>query len=201
MKIVLAILTLSLSSMTFAQSKAGLMIEPIISYDQTDFNIDYPSPLGKSKGQLEGIGLGARVGFHIYESLLIGADLRYSKIDFNDKDNNFKSQADSYNVGPTVVLQLPTDLSVRVWGGYILSGQIDPEKTKGFDVKFEEASGYRVGAGLMLGTVSLNLEYKDVTYDKSNLEAVGDLDSNTDFNGVKLNNTGYVASISFPITM
>ena len=195
------LIILILSSSAFAENKAGLLVEPMITYDQSDFEVDYPSPPGSTNGDLTGAGIGARVGFHIYESLLIGADLRYSKIKFNDKDNDNKSDASSYNFGPTVVLQLPTPISLRVWGGYILKGELDPKKTNGFDVKFEDASGYRLGAGLMLGTISFNLELKDITYKKSKLESVGTLDTDTSFDNVELNNSGYVASISFPFTL
>ena len=111
------LIILILSSSAFAENKAGLLVEPMITYDQSDFEVDYPSPPGSTNGDLTGAGIGARVGFHIYESLLIGADLRYSKIKFNDKDNDNKSDASSYNFGPTVVLQLPTPISLRVWGG------------------------------------------------------------------------------------
>lgn len=184
-----------------AKNKAGLLLEPIISYDQSDFTVDYPSPLGKTKGEITAPGIGARVGFHIYESLLLGADVRYSKIEFNDSDNNYKVEGEAYNFGPTLVLQLPTQLSLRIWGGYILSGELDPQKSNGFDVKFGQAQGHRLGVGLMVGTVSLNLEYKNIKYNNVTLESAGGFNSGTSFDSVDLTNTGHTASISFPLTL
>lgn len=198
MKLIIILALISTSA--YAENKAGVLFEPIFSYENTDFEVDYPSPLGNTNGELTGPGIGARVGFHIYETLLIGADIRYSKLNFNDKDNDFSSDTNAYNYGPTVILQLPTTLSLRVWGGYILGGKLDPKKSDGLDIKFEDASGYRVGAGVMVGTISLNLEYKDVTYGNSTLESVGRFNTNTSFKNVELNNSGYIASISFPFT-
>jgi hypothetical protein len=84
-----------------------------------------------------------------------------------------------------VGLQLPTDLNIRVWYTYVMGGQLDPEKSDGFDVKYEDANGHRVGAGIAYKALSFNIEYQDITYDKTRLESVGPFSSGTSFSDVE----------------
>ncbi len=184
-----------------AENKGGLFVEPMLTYEQSDTELDYPSPLGKSEGDLEGFGVGARLGFHVYEALFIAADARYTMPDFNDDDNDYKADGKAYNYGATVGLQVPSDIGLRVWGTAVLGGQMDPDKNNGADLKFEDASGYRLGAGILLGTVSLNLEYQDISYGKSKVESLGSFDSNIESDDIDATTTGYVASVSFPFSL
>tara|TARA_B100001971_G_scaffold215190_1_gene259706 strand:+ start:149393 stop:150004 length:612 start_codon:yes stop_codon:yes gene_type:complete len=198
---ILILSALTFSTSLFAANKGGVFIEPLLSYQNSDFKVDYPSPLGDSDGTITGPGIGGKIGIHIYESFLIGIDGRYSRVNFTDDDNNYDASANLYNVGPTAILQLPTDISLRLWATLITHGQMDPEKENNFDVEFTQASGRRVGAGIMLGTLSLNLEYQTISYDKTKLESVGQFNSSTSFDNVELTDEGYVMSISFPYTL
>ena len=184
-----------------AENKGGLFVEPMLTYESLDTKIDYPSALGSSNGELEAIGAGARLGFHIYESVFIAADARYTKPDFNDAENDYKAEGSAYNYGATVGVQVPSDIGVRVWGTAILGGQLDPEKNNGADFKFEDASGYRLGVGILLGTVSLNLEYQDMTYGKSKVESLGSFETNIQSDDFDVKTNGYIASISFPYSL
>lgn len=203
--LVLAVLALPFSN-AFSQTepkKGGFFIEPMITYEKTDLDIDYPAPLGSSSGDQKGLGVGARLGFHIYESVFIGVDGRYNKHDFeNDSDDgDFKTDASGHNYGLVVGFQLPTEVSFRVWGTYIINGALDPDEENSLDVKFEDAKGYRVGAGIMFGKISLNIEYQDLTYEKAKLQSIGGFDPNTSFSNVELDSKGYIASISFPFSL
>lgn len=62
------------------------------------------------------------MGFHVWESLFVGADARYHKYDFNDDDNDYETDANGHTFGPVVGLQLPTDLSIRVWWNWVMGG-------------------------------------------------------------------------------
>ena len=79
---------------------------------------------------------------------------------------------------------MPTTLGIRVWAGYILAGSMDVEKDQGVDLKFKDANGYRVGVGIKLSMVSLNLEYQQIEYDETELQDAGISSGST--NSVKL---------------
>ena len=56
----------------------GLFLEPMATYELGSTSTNYPSPLRSSSGNIDGLGIGARVGFHFSEALFAGGDLRYS---------------------------------------------------------------------------------------------------------------------------
>lgn len=199
---VLAMIALALPfAQTFAQDKGGLFIEPMLTYEKSDAEVDYPSPLGSSEGEQHGFGAAARLGFHVYESIFVALDGRYSRLDFEDDDNDYVTTGNSYNYGATLGFQVPSDVGIRVWGTYVLGGQLDPDKDNGIDLKFKDGHGYRLGAGILLGTVSLNLEYQKITYDKTEVEEVGDLDPDIENDDFEMISDGYVVSVSFPIAL
>ena len=184
----------------FAETKdGGLFVEPMLTYEKGESDVDYPAPFGDAKGDVEGFGAGARLGFHIMESLFIGADGRYSKVDFDNDDPDFKADASAYNYGPVVGIQMPTEIGLRVWGNYIMGGQMDLDEKNDVDLKLKEASGYRVGAGVKLGPVSLNVEYQQITYDKTELEDAGIFSGST--NDIDADIKSYILSVSFPISL
>lgn len=194
---------LLLASASFVQAKVekgGLFIEPFITYENSDYEIDYPDPVGKSTGDYLGAGLGARLGFHVLESLFIGMDGRYSKYSLSDNGADYESDATGYTYGTVVGLQLPTTVSIRVWWNWVLNGVVDPEKDNGIDLRFEDASGHRAGIGFMIGNVSLNAEYQDITYGRTRIEEAGGIFSGTS-NSSELENKGYVFSVSFPYAL
>jgi hypothetical protein len=137
------ILTLALVTFTSIvhANTAGLFVEPMLTYERGESDIDYPTPFGSSSGDVTGFGVGGRVGFHVLESLFIGADARYSKPAFDNDDPDFKTDATAYNYGPVVGVQMPTLLGLRVWGSYVMSGEMDLEEKNDVDLKLKEASG------------------------------------------------------------
>lgn len=181
-----------------SESRGGLFIEPLLTYERGDTSVNYPSPLTSSSGRADGLGLGARVGFHLNEALFLGFDGRYSMPQFNDSSVSYDAKAIATNWGPVVGVQMP-DIGIRLWGSYILGGDLNPESSGGFDVKFQEASGYRAGIGFRIASVSLNLEYQDLKYGKSVLEQIGPLTPGSTFDSVNLKDKKWLASISFPM--
>ena len=204
LKSALAASALLLTSGAFAQAnnnEGGLFVEPMVTYENLDSEVNYPSPFDNNEGSSDGLGVGLRLGAHVYESVFLGVDGRYSKLEYDAEGENYKPDADTFNYGLVLGAQLPTTLSIRVWGGWILGSEFDPERDSDLDVKFESGSGWRVGAGIKLAIVSLNLEYQKITYDKTTLESVGPFDPNESFNDVELENKGYVLSVSFPLSL
>jgi hypothetical protein len=179
-------------------SKMGLFIEPAITYETGDTSTSYPSPFANSSGKVEGFGLGARLGIHLYESFFVGVDGRYAMPNLKDSSLNYDAKATSTNLGPVIGMQMP-NLGLRVWGTYILSGDLDPEKSGNYDVKFQDAKGYRIGTGFHVASVSLNVEYQELKYGKTNLEQIGPFSPGTTLSDVKLENRSWIASVSFPV--
>lgn len=93
------------------------------------------------------------------------------------------------------------DIGLRVWGGYVMGGELDPEKDKNVDAKFKDAKGYRVGAGIKLGIASLNLEYQDLKYGTTEIEEAGVFTPGSNYNDVNLKNKSFILSVSFPIAI
>lgn len=195
---VIAVLSIGVAK---AENKGGLFVEPMLTYERGEGEIDFPSPVNSSDTDVDGFGVGARVGFHIHESIFIGADGRYSMPQFKDSSLDQKVDAKAWNYGPVVGFQMPTDIGLRVWGGYIMDGQLDPEKDQDVDEKFSDAKGYRVGAGVKLGITSLNLEYQTLKYDKTEIQEVGVFTPGYSRGDVELENSTWILSVSFPIAI
>jgi hypothetical protein len=184
----------------FCRDEGGLFVEPGLTYQMSESQIDYPAPLSSSsKADNNGLGVMARLGFHISESFFLAADGRYSWLDFDDEDNNFKTDAVAYNLAPVLGLQM-SEFGLRIWGAYILTGQMDLEENGGNDFKFSDASGYRIGAGFRIFSLSLNLEYEDLSYGISQYSSsTGSIvGSSSDLN---LDTESYILSVSFPLEL
>lgn len=192
---------LSLAGTANALEGGGLFVEPMLTYERGRGDVNFPAPFNSADTEVDGFGIGARLGFHVLESVFIGADGRYSMPTF--KDNKLKQDVDakSWNVGPVVGVQMPTIVGLRVWAGYVLAGEIDPDKGQGVKEKFKSGSGYRVGAGFKIAMLSLNLEYQHVNYDKTTIEEVGVFTPNTTRGDIELENNSTVLSVSFPVAI
>lgn len=192
----IGLLLLVFSQFTRADTAAGVFIEPMITYEDGDGGVNYPSPLGESDSDVTGLGTGARIGVHVFDIMFIGADGRYAWPTFKDSSLDQESRAQSWNYGPMVGFQMPTKIAIRVFGSYIMDGEMDPEKDGFVDSKFRNATGYRLGAGLRLGIASLNLEYQDLKY--SETEAKTRLFTATT-EDADLKTNSWIFSVSFPI--
>ncbi len=181
------------------ECKGGLFVEPFLTYEQNDVAVNLPAPLSNSDDKSEGFGLGARLGFHVHEIMFLGIDGRYSRPVYESDVLNGKGDSDAYNLGATFGVQTPV-AGLRVWGTYIFTGELNPDTIDGVNFKFTEFTGYRIGIGLYIAMISINLEYQDAEYDKTTLEEVGVL-SPGDETSINAESTGYVLSVSFPIAI
>ncbi len=200
-KMLLFIASIALNvNMLQAQEKkgVGMFVEPIFIYERGETEVNYSAPFHTAQGTLNGLGIGARVGVHVMDSLFLGLDGRYSRAKF--KDDYMDVKAMSANWGPVIGLQMPTPIGIRLWAGYIVGGEMDPESSNGLDLKFKSASGYRVGGGIRLGIPSLNLEYQSIKYSKTENESSG-IHSIPSYNNTELKNNSYVLSVSFPLAL
>jgi hypothetical protein len=179
-------------------SKGGLFIEPSLTYQAGKTTVSYPAPLSDSDEDVKGFGLGLRLGFHVYESVFLAADARYAMPTYDSSALGDSAESTAYNAGVTLGVQTPL-AGIRVWGTYILAGELNPKEINGFDVKFNDLKGYRVGAGIYVGIVSLNVEYQDAKYDSTTIEDAGGLSGNLD--SVDGHDKSYIVSVSFPVSL
>jgi hypothetical protein len=196
--IVASYLTLNLET-AHALDKGGLFIEPGVTYEQGDGDLDLPSPFTDSDADVNGFGLMGRFGFHISEAFFVAADGRYSKPQV--KNDDYKADAEAYNYGVTAGLQMPTTLGIRVWGTWVAGGQMDPDKDENLDLKYQDANGYRIGAGVKLSIVSLNLEYQSLTYKDAELQEIGPFAVGQNLNSTEAKNDSWILSVSFPFAL
>ena len=176
----------------------GLFLEPALTYEIGETSTDYPAPLSDSTGKAVGLGIGARLGFHINDALFLALDLRYSMPDFEDSSVNYSAKATSSNWGPVLGIQTPI-AGLRIWGSYIMSGELNPDASNGTDMKFTEARGYRIGTGIKATAVSFNLEYEVLKYEKAELEQSAAFPPGTTFDNTDLEKKAWLVSVSFPI--
>ena len=178
----------------------GLFVEPALTYELGSTSINYPAPFSNSTGSAQGFGLGARLGIHLAEIFFVGLDARYSMPTFKDSSVAYEAKSVSTNWGPVVGAQMPI-VGLRVWGSYILGSELNPEKSGTFDIKFQSGTGYRVGAGMRVTLVSLNLEYQQIRYGQAGLEQIGPFSSDSTFSNVNLESKTWIASVSFPLEL
>ncbi|MGZ3690044.1 MAG: outer membrane beta-barrel protein [Pseudobdellovibrio sp.] len=197
--ITVSLIVFAISPFAKAQeSPAGLFVEPAITYETGDTSSSYGSLRSDSSGSIRGYGIGARLGFHINESFFIALDGRYSQPDFSDVDLHYDAKSVSTNWGPVVGIQMPA-FGLRLWGALVMNGEINPESNRNLDLKYQNGTGYRVGAGFRIAAISINLEYQDAKYDKVTLEQIGPFVSGANFSNVDLTNKAWITSLSFPL--
>ncbi len=189
-----------ISTSAQAAGGGGMFVEPALTFENGSTEGNFPSPLRNSEGDISGLGFGLRGGAHLGDIVFLGLDLRYSMLSFKDSTINYDADATAFNWGPVVGVKLPI-VGLRAWGSLILGGNLDPDASRNFNVKFSDASGFRLGAGFQLLLVSLNLEYQSIKYDHTELEQVGPFSSNSALNNVSLEQSSWVASVSFPLSL
>ncbi len=184
-----------------AQSVGGVFVEPMITLEKGNGEVDFPSPFNSSTTNIDGFGVGTRLGFHVFESIFLGVDGRYAMPEFKDSSLGQKIRARSWNYGPVLGLQMPTSLALRIWAGYIFDGQLDPDKDENVDEKFTDATGYRIGAGIKFSLISLNLEFQSLNYDKTEISEIGIFNPGYSTSNIDLNTSSWILSVSMPISL
>ena len=209
-----AVVALSVGSLAHAQDSApaesssprqrgGLFIEPGVTYEMGDVKAKTASIISgvtsDSTGEANGLGVVARLGIHVNDIIFVAADGRYSKLRHNLSLYDGKTDADAWQLAPVVGVQTPY-AGIRVWAGYVAAAGLDPKGADGWDIKYEKGQGWLAGAGLRLGIVSLNLEYKNVQFDRMVAQnnpgpiTIG----STDIEG---EDRAWIASLTFPLAL
>lgn len=187
---------------TTERSKVGLALEPMLIYGQETANIrtsQLPIISDDTTAGEKSAGIGLKLGGHIAGILTAGVDGRYSRTRLSDSSYG-ETEGDKYTVGPTLGVQMPV-AGLRVWGTYVVAGGYDPSAgAQGFDLRFNDPRGYRMGVGFHIGAVSLNLEYEDLTFQNTEIQSFGGIGGSA-ATAVDFDSRGYMASLSFPIEL
>lgn len=191
-----SILAATAGIMLSTQSHAGFYIEPGITYESSDSALDF-GILGTSTGTTQGLGVNLKLGYHADDVFFVGPDVSYSKPKFTLSTTNYDAAAASTMYGFIIGGQMPV-VGLRIWGGYIFGGELNPEASGGFDVNFKDPQGLKVGVGFKVVMVSVNVEYMDLEYQTSAIEAAGPFSGSIDN---KLKNKVGLVSVSFPLTL
>jgi hypothetical protein len=180
----------------------GVFLEPMIlgSSQESSIKASQVSYFADdTTGKIEAAGLGVKLGAHLNEVFILGVDLRYARQMMKDSFYE-NATGNSYTFGPTVAVQMPF-YGLRLLGTYVMNGEFDPEPgTYGLDLGFREARGPRYGIGFRALAVSINLEYEDLVYDKTNIQAIGETQVDSATN-VDYGSKGYNLSVSFPMQL
>lgn len=187
----------------YSISKGGFYIEPLIFASQEDTSVEtsqLPIVNSDTSGHAKGYGVGLRFGGHVYQSILLGVDARYAKLKMDDSTFYNNVNADVYNVAPIVGFQTPW-WGIRLMAGYVVLGENNPDAgNQGVDLKFKEAQGWRLGAGIHIAAIGINLEYQDFKYRSTEVESLGPVAMNDNMS-VDADTKGYSLSVSFPIEL
>jgi hypothetical protein len=164
-KILLTILALISLGIFSTQANAGFLIEPYLGYtisgegEQLSSNTDL---------DWNGVEFGGRLGL-TYLGLMAGVHYGMSSFEWEETNTvtNTVTKDDNKmtNIGAFVGFEFP--LLIRVWGTYIFNSEVEDDL--GADIGDTlDGTGYGLGVGYTgLPFVSLNLEYRSLTYDES----------------------------------
>ncbi|MDD4976097.1 MAG: outer membrane beta-barrel protein [Bacteriovorax sp.] len=199
-KNILALFILSTLAVTKVEA-SGLFVEPMVTYETGSGDINFPAPINSSDSKVKGFGVGARAGGQVWNMIFAGIDGRYSIPKLKDTSLNQDIKSKAWNAGPMVGLQMPTALGLRFWGSWILAGELDPDKDKGVDEKFKSGNGFRLGGGLRVALVSLNVEYQHLKYDETEIQEAGVFTPGYTTNNIVLKNNTFIMSVSIPINL
>ena len=191
----LRVLLFSVLGFICIQAQAvGFFLEPGVFYEKGDNDVQWPSPLSSSTGTTKGMGVDLKLGVHFDSVVFIALDGAYSKVKFENSAVNYSADGTSTIYSAVVGGQFPV-FGLRLWGGYVFGGALDPDKDGVNDVKFDDPKGLKLGVGFKIFVASLNVEYLDIKYDKSKVEAPVSADFDS-----KLHNKVGLVSVSFPLT-
>lgn len=200
--LLLASMLMAFSGMAKADDAAGFFVEPMLTWERGRGDVNFPSPINSQETELDGFGVGARFGGHVWETVFLGVDTRYSIADFKSAGLNQDIESKSWNVGPMVGAQMPFLIGLRGWASMIVAGEVDPDEANNVNEKFKSGLGFRVGAGFKVAFVSLNIEYQKIKYDKTDLTATaGPLSASTTRDDIELDNDSMILSVSFPLAI
>ena len=160
---------------------AGLLIEPVVGYSMTKFEIDNET---SEEEKANGTSVGGRLGYQNF-GFQLGLDYLRSNLAVDNSD--YKEDFVSNEFAGFVGFEFP--ILLRVYAGYIFAATGETEADYGLGlgktkVEVSGGSGMKVGLGFtVLPFLDLNVEYRRGTYTKLKIEDTKS-DVDTDFNAI-----------------
>jgi len=152
---------------------AALLVDPYIG-----INLNGSTQFGTTENDYKNspVSMGARLGF-TQLGFSVGLDYQItSGIEIKNDSNEYDAKEIAIFGG----FDFP--ILVRAYAGYIVSADFESSASK-----YDEGSGYKLGVGFTgLPFISLNVEYKVVSYDKLNGVSTGTADNKCMLVGVSL---------------
>ncbi|MEZ0392085.1 MAG: hypothetical protein ACAH59_07725 [Pseudobdellovibrionaceae bacterium] len=183
------------TDMSSPERRGGVYIEPGIFGSIQDSDISVGDDESATSN---GFGVDLKLGGHINSMFFLAADGRYERSRFEGSSYE-DTDADAWNWGPTAGVQAPF-FGGRLWGTYVVDGEHDPDSgVDGTDLRFTDPYGWRFGAGVKFSSVSLNLEYEDLTYRTTEVDDSGGGALGTE--SIDFESRGYAVSLSFPMSL
>ena len=152
-----------------SQSKAALLVEPVIGYSAGTFNGEFSGAIvDTSDDSMKGPSYGARLG---YQQLGFQLGLDYLASSFTLEESDLKTSEFAAFVG----FEFP--ILLRVYAGYIFSGA-GTLSSDDADTDLEGGTGPKIGVGItLLPFLDFNIEYRTVKYDEVDLGSGVNFDS------------------------
>lgn len=185
-----------------AQAKAGILFEPMVSYEMGKTNTEFTTAgagvtgVSEAKADNTAVSYGGRLGLLFSNGFWLAGDYRMS----SSGKMKFDSHEDTYNR-----TTIGADMGMwfgrwNFWAGYNFSDKLDFEQPGGTGK--EHVSGYSVKAGLaylIYHHIAFNLEYGLHTYNKGD-QSSADMVYGNNFSQYvnKFTQQSYSAGLSFP---
>jgi len=181
-----------------AQDGVGPYVEPTLFYETGTSQFSSDSGIINFDGKLEGFGVGVKGGLHVWEIGFAGLDFMYSQPKFTESQGRFSSNTKSWLLGVLAGAQMPV-AGLRVWAGYSPLGNMDQDRDRGLQMKFSNPSIFKLGAGIHVSMVSINLEYLWGSYGKSDI--TNDNSTYATFANASAKRNTFLLGVSFPINL
>ncbi len=172
---------LVLAFLVIQPAEAGLLLEPVVGYSMSKFEIDQP---GSSQEKANGPSLGGRIG---YQNLGFQLGLDYLRSNLSVDENDFKEDLVTNEFAGFVGFEFP--ILLRVYAGYIFmaSGESDIDLGAGAgkqSFELNDGKGLKLGVGFtVLPFLDINVEYRKGTYSELKIGSAK-TDVDTDFSAV-----------------
>lgn len=173
---------LVLAFLVIKPAQAGLLLEPVIGYSLSKFEIDQVGLDDEEKAN--GPSLGGRIG---YQNLGFQLGLDYLRGNLNVDDNKYKEDMVTSEFAGFVGFEFP--ILLRVYAGYIFMASAESDIDQGLGAgkqsfELNDGKGMKLGVGFtVLPFLDINVEYRKGTYSELKIGSTK-TDVDTDFSAV-----------------
>lgn len=170
---------LVLAFLVIKPAQAGLLLEPVLGYSLSKFEIDQAN---SSEEKANGPSLGGRIG---YQNLGFQLGLDYLRSNLSVDENDFKEDLVTSEFAGFVGFEFP--ILLRVYAGYIFMANAEADIDVGAgkqSFELNDGKGLKLGVGFtVLPFLDINVEYRKGTYSELKIGSAK-TDVDTDFSAV-----------------